>query len=62
MQGTAGAQGGQGLDTQGVMVLALVVAQGLQGSLEKERDADNELRETRDVCQRDPKSALPVWT
>lgn len=50
------------MDTQGVMVLALVVAQGLQGSLEKERDADNELRETRDVCQRDPKSALPVWT
>lgn len=42
VQGVQGTQGAQGLETQGPMGLphALVVAQGLQGSLKRKKDVE----------------------
>ena len=50
----------QALETQGMMVLthALVVAQGLQGSLEKKNDMESELRVACNIHQGDLKSGL----
>lgn len=63
MQGAGGGQGTQGLETQGPMGLphALLVAQGLQGSLEK-KIVEQRVEIRQITYQRVPKSRNPVRT